>query len=514
MKKGIKKVRIASSKPKLIGLAVFAVAFAGIGGAIILATRAAVGVCSTSNVIGTATATVSVPEAAQYRLWVRMQVPDATNTNNLNGVRVELVGANSQCFTVTTTASNAVNAWQWVNTDANAASTAHITDSLPAGNYTAKILGTRAGVKVDKVLLLKSDNTCTPSNTVSGSVMPGDNCTTPVATATITADSTSLAHNTGTTIRWNSANATGCVASGGSGSWAGARATNGTFSTGNLTSTQTYSIICTGAGGQSQSQSVTVNVAAPATPTASISALNPTVVTGNGTVINWSSTNATSCTGIGGSNGWAGTGKPISGTFNTGNLTSNQTYRLTCSGAGGTSTEVNTVVTVTAAPQPNDTTAPTVSFTIPGVTVPANNGTVLVQNLKGVTWQPFASDGAGSGIKSLVLTVNGQTVTGTSIQVGVAANGNYELRAVATDNADLTTTLTVTIRIRHPDVNRDNNVNSSDITQILLRWQRQLNGQTVPASELAMYDMNANGTINSSDMTPILLEWARLLGGQ
>lgn len=83
MKKRIKKIQAASSKSKLIGMSFFVLAFAGIGGLIVLRSRAAPGVCSTTNVIGSATYSVAAPETAQYRLWVRMQVPDTTNTNNL-----------------------------------------------------------------------------------------------------------------------------------------------------------------------------------------------------------------------------------------------------------------------------------------------------------------------------------------------------------------------------------------------------------------------------------------------
>lgn len=506
----MKKIKAASKKSRLIGFVIFAGAFAVIGGLIILSSKAATGVCSTTGVIGSATASVTVPETTQYRLWVRMQVPDTTNTSNLNGTRIEITGASNQCFTVTTTASNAVNAWQWINSDASAASTPHVTSQISAGTYTVKILGLRAGVKVDKVLFLKASENCTPSNTVSDSVMPGDNCTTPAATASITADSTSLSYNTGTTIRWNSSNATGCTATGGSGSWAGSRATSGNFSTGNLTSSQTYSILCTGIGGQSSTQSVTVNVAAAPAPTATLTANPTSVVTGSLSTLSWSSTNATSCTAGG---DWSGS-RTTSGTQSTGNLTANRTYTLVCTGPGGTSNTATANVTVTATPPPNDTTAPSVSMDMPGVTVSQGQTSVLVRNQRSVTWRPLASD--ASGIRTLALTVNGQTVnlTNGGYTFGTQGNGNFELRAVATDNANNVTTSTITIKIRHPDINRDNTVNSSDLTPIILRWAKVLGGGTLTAAEISNYDLNDSNSINSSDMTPVLIEWARYLRGE
>ncbi|MDO8704572.1 MAG: hypothetical protein Q7J84_06425, partial [Sulfuricaulis sp.] len=78
---------------------------------------------------------------------------------------------------------------------------------------------------------------------------------------------------------------------------------------------------------------------APA-PTVSLNA-NPTSVTsGNAALLTWSSTNASSCTASG---DWSGT-KPTSGSASTGNLTATaNTFVLTCSGPGGTASQLATV---------------------------------------------------------------------------------------------------------------------------------------------------------------------------
>ncbi|MBI5742498.1 MAG: DUF11 domain-containing protein [Candidatus Niyogibacteria bacterium] len=74
-----------------------------------------------------------------------------------------------------------------------------------------------------------------------------------------------------------------------------------------------------------------------AAPTVSVYASPASVSYGGSTMIYWSSTNATSCTTS--PNSWSGT----SGSQSTGALYSNQTYSVTCSGAGGSTTNSVTV---------------------------------------------------------------------------------------------------------------------------------------------------------------------------
>lgn len=401
----IKKFKRFSKLSRLGALTLFAGTFGMAGVAALLLTRAAPGACSTTDVIGTATYnSVSVPETATYKVWVRMQVPDTSNSGNNNGVRLEL--DNNQCFILTTTSSGAVNQWQWVNSSATSSSTAHVTSQLSAGSHTAKILGMKAGVKVDKVLLLKSDSNCTPDNTKSGSREPGDNCTTDAPTLNFTANPAS-------------------------------------------------------------------------------------VVTGTSSTLTWSASNASSCTASG---AWSGN-KNTSGSQSTGNLTSNQTYTLQCTGVGGTVTR-NVTVTVTAAPPPTDTTKPTVTMTIPGVTT-TGQSSATVNNQRSISWQPLASD--SSGIKSLVLTVNGQAVSlsNGTVTVGANANGDYELRAVATDNADNVTTSTFTIRLRHPDFNRSGKVDIFDLSSMLSQWN----------NSSSVYDINVSGKVDVFDLSFVLSRW-------
>ncbi len=471
---------------------IWTVGFALVGSFFVFRSFAATGACSTSGVIGTSSHTISVPESSQYKIWVRMQVPDTANTNNVNGVKFEL--NSNQCFVVTTTNSNAVNQWQWINSSASAVSTPNVTSQLTSGNQTVKILGLKAGVKVDKVILLKQDNTCVPSNNFSNG-SPGENCTTPAPTVNLSVSPNTLTGSGSSTINWSSTNATACTAGGG---WSGAKNTGGSQSTGTINSTATYTLTCTGVGG-SANASTTVTVNPFPTPTLSLNANPTTINAGSSSVLTWTTTNATACTA---GNGWSGSKAATGGSQSTGNLTSTTTYTLVCSGPGGT-TPTRSVTVTTTTPPSTDTTKPTIVTTIPGVTIPAGNEPqVRVNTVKTISWQPFAAD--ASGISSLVVTVNGQPAALVNGEVKVAVNsngytpnGNYELRAVARDNNGNETVSTVTIKLRHPDINRNGRVDVFDLNSVLNNWNSSSPG----------HDLNDSGRVDIFDLNYVLNRW-------
>jgi trimeric autotransporter adhesin len=165
--------------------------------------------------------------------------------------------------------------------------------------------------------------------------------TSPAPVVHLTASPSTVASGGAATLSWLSSNATSCVASG---AWAGAKATSGSQTTGALTAGATYELSCTGNGGSAQ-QSTTVSVTSPA-PTITFSASPSTVASGTGSTLIWSATHATSCTASG---GWSGT-KAVTGSQSTGALTANETYGLTCTGAGGSATQSATVSVTKAAP--------------------------------------------------------------------------------------------------------------------------------------------------------------------
>jgi hypothetical protein len=110
----------------------------------------------------------------------------------------------------------------------------------------------------------------------------------------------------------------------------------------------TYTLRCTGPGG-STSRSVTVQAVQAGQPQIVLDAAAATLQAGEATTLTWSVTDATSCTATG---GWSGA-KAMSGSQSTGNLSSNTSFTLACTGTGGSnSRQIN--VTVQQAPGSGD----------------------------------------------------------------------------------------------------------------------------------------------------------------
>lgn len=83
---------------------------------------------------------------------------------------------------------------------------------------------------------------------------------------------------------------------------------------------------------------------AVAPPVVTFTAASTSVTSGQGTTLQWSATNATSCTASG---GWTGT-REVTGTHQTGALTANATFDIECVGPGGRD-DASVTVTVNAA---------------------------------------------------------------------------------------------------------------------------------------------------------------------
>ena len=86
-------------------------------------------------------------------------------------------------------------------------------------------------------------------------------------------------------------------------------------------------------------------------PTVTLNAAQTLIASGSSTTLTWSSTNATSCTASGPN--FSGTIGTSGGPQSTGKITSNQTYNITCIGAGGTQTVSVTVKVFTKSPPSN-----------------------------------------------------------------------------------------------------------------------------------------------------------------
>jgi hypothetical protein len=110
----------------------------------------------------------------------------------------------------------------------------------------------------------------------------------------------------------------------------------------------------------------------------SLSASPASVTTGAASTLKWSSTNATACTASG---SWSG-GKAVSGSASTGALVATATYKLACTGSGG-SASASTGVTV----------APAVAKVCQSVAVPA-----YFYPSAGGLWNTADSSAPGVGI--------------------------------------------------------------------------------------------------------------------
>lgn len=134
------------------------------------------------------------------------------------------------------------------------------------------------------------------------------------------------------TLSWSSIGATSCTASG---SWSGAQPTQGSLTVHPAsTGSYTYSLACTGSTGTA-SASATLNVAPQPAPAATLTVTPSSIAVGQSATLTWSSSYATTCTA-------SGPGASSSGTSGTlGVLAQSvgmQSYTLSCTGPGGTST--------------------------------------------------------------------------------------------------------------------------------------------------------------------------------
>ena len=207
-------------------------------------------------------------------------------------------------------------------------------------------------------------------------------------------------------LTWSSTNATSCEASGG---WGGSRPTSGSASIGPLATSTAYSLSCTGLSGTTV-ESILVTVAGTAAPpTLALSATPTSVAPGGQTSLEWTSSGATSCVAAGGP--WAGA-KPTRGLETVGPLLSSAEFSLSCTGIGGSTTQLVTVSVV--AP-------PSVQFTASPASVSAGTQTSLTWASTGASACSASGDWSGS-----------KAASGSEQSAPLSANGTFELECSGT----------------------------------------------------------------------------------
>ncbi|MCX7067890.1 MAG: hypothetical protein NTW85_09390 [Methylococcales bacterium] len=237
--------------------------------------------------------------------------------------------------TPTSVAYQGSSALAWTSTNATSctASNAWSGNQLTSGKLTLSAL-----LNTATYTLVCNGNGGSTTKSVTINVTP--NVTPPAApTVSLSANPSSIVSGASSVLNWTSTNATSCTASN---AWSGNQLTSGQLTVSALLNTATYTLVCNGNGG-SATNSVTItvapNVTPPAAPTVSLTASPPSITSGASSVLNWSSTNATSCVA---SNGWTGA-KAVSGSFTTPALTTTTSYTLTCTGASGTANQSATI---------------------------------------------------------------------------------------------------------------------------------------------------------------------------
>lgn len=149
---------------------------------------------------------------------------------------------------------------------------------------------------------------------------------------------------------------------------------------------------------------------------------------------------------------------------------------------------------------PSDTTPPLIVFDFPNITtaIPAS-GIVASVGISNVIFKPTVTD--ASGVNTQTNRVNGQVVTLTNGQYTTPSiNDDYIFSTTAVDNStgSLSSTLSQTIKLRNPDINRDAKVDTLDVLTVL----RQFNNTTLKG-----YDYNADGVVSTYDVLFVLRSW-------
>jgi hypothetical protein len=264
------------------------------------------------------------------------------------------------------------------------------------------------------------------------------------ATVTLSANPSTVAYGAASTLTWSSSNATSCTASDGSAGWSGAKATAGNQSTGNLTTNTTYTITCTGPGGNSTPKSVTVTVNPPPPSSPTGFTVSPTSCGNNWLSLSWYPPSTGTATNYkvyrdgGGIPIYNGTGADIQlgegamGFSDTGLVAgSSHNYTVTASNAYGTSAPASGSGIVTA----NCT--PTASLSADSPNVAYNTATTLRWSSTNAT-SCTASGGSWNGPQA----ISGSVSTGN-----LTSNTTYTLTCTNTSTGINSTPVSTTVTV-------------------------------------------------------------------
>ena len=291
--------------------------------------------------------------------------------------------------------------------------------------------------------------TCTGpggSTSSNASIVVSSNAPTGGMVVDVSVSPSAITAGTAAALSWSSSGVSSCQASG---SWGGSQpvAASG-YSTGTITSPGTYSytLTCTGSSGSvTDTATLTVNPA-PAT-VLSFSASPPSVQVGQSTNLSWTSVDATSCTGSGGtgSDGWSGSHSTSSNGTSVGPFANagTYTYSLACAGPGGLGAVQSTTVTVTAPPPA----ATVVGFSANPNAVTVGGSTNLIWSTSGATSCSASGGAGGDGWGGSVATSSAGTSVGPLSSAGTYV---YTLTCTGPGGASAPANATVSVGAATP----------------------------------------------------------------
>ncbi len=261
---------------------------------------------------------------------------------------------------------------------------------------------------------------------------------TPSPTVNISAIPSNIEYNGASAISWSSSNATSCVASGGTPGWTGNRNTSGNFYIGSLTNTTTFYISCSNSTG-TVSRSATINVGNNNNYNYNYISVNITADDGSidyedSTRIRWSSNNAQYCNASGGTNGWSGN-QNTSGTFYTGSLVSDKTFRITCYNNNNSANDSITIRVDDDGYNDNDSDITTKSATNVATTSATLNGRVDGSSSSTRAWFEYGSN-TNFGYTTTKSSYGSNSTNFSRSISGLMPNTTYYFRAVAESSRD------------------------------------------------------------------------------
>ena len=299
------------------------------------------------------------------------------------------------------------------------------------GIINSSITTLRYSSKLIILALLAITLTACGGGSSSGSDI-GDNTDTDAASLSMTANPDQVNPGQTSTITWLAQNSVSCRADGSS--WTSSIETGGSQSVGPMTKTTVFTMLCLSKEGGPITESITIVVNDPnnqPAPSLTISASPNQIIENQTTSISWSTTDATSCSAVG---GWSNKTSAVDSQI-VGPLTDTTRYRMTCTGPGGSITRSTTV---TVNPMPSTPVAPALTLTSSPNTIEENETSVITWNASNAT-----SCSAIGGWSNKTSVSDNQTVG------PLTTTTTYRMRCTGTGG---TVTETVTITVTQPSL--------------------------------------------------------------